>query len=359
MSEDVKYSVRSLAAARAFDRELFEELGSWGRTRYSATDSAFDTLTQFSFVWEAEIRGAGWYSIHALLRRVLRELGDDRLQEADAALEAIYRKRSQASDSLALAEAIYYAYRQEPEIGLQEWVAAFERASEQSRYEVCEALRTVRSDFETTNPWWRGRMAEEEGRYLLDRSRYSEAGEALQSGVAAFDETLNLVPDDSGAYNSKGNALQSYGDLLAGLSRYGEAEEAYRGALAAYDEALDRAPDDPKVHNNKGNALQSYGNLLAVRSRNKEAEEAYAAAATTFDGALRRSPDYTDAHYNKGLTLSAWGDTMRYLVPVEVTRARWEAAQTHFKHVLAQAPQDKGAEWNLAHLGEQLESLHA
>jgi len=311
VSEDVKYSVRSLAAARAFDRELFEELGSWGRTRYSATDSAFDTLTQFSFVWEAEIRGAGWYSIHALLRRVLRELGDDRLQEADAALEAIYRKRSQASDSLALAEAIYYAYRQEPEIGLQEWVAAFERASEQSRYEVCEALRTVRSDFETTNPWWRGRMAEEEGRYLLDRSRYSEAGEALQSGVAAFDETLNLVPDDSGAYNSKGNALQSYGDLLAGLSRYGEAEEAY------------------------------------------------AAAATTFDGALRRSPDYTDAHYNKGLTLSAWGDTMRYLVPVEVTRARWEAAQTHFKHVLAQAPQDKGAEWNLAHLGEQLESLHA
>lgn len=56
---DVEYAIRSLAAARAFDRALFEALGQRERNRYTANDAFFDTVTGFSFVWEEEGRGAG------------------------------------------------------------------------------------------------------------------------------------------------------------------------------------------------------------------------------------------------------------------------------------------------------------
>jgi hypothetical protein len=184
-SRDVGYAVRSLAAARAFDRELFEKLGSRERTRYSATDSAFDTLTRFSFVWEAQGRGSGRYSIHTLLRRIFRERGDEQTHEADAVLEAIYRERTEAGDTLALAEVAYHAYQLEPERGLHVWADAFEEARKHSQYALCEALRTVSAEFKTEEPGWRARIAREEGDYLLARYRHAEAAEMLRASVSA------------------------------------------------------------------------------------------------------------------------------------------------------------------------------
>jgi tetratricopeptide (TPR) repeat protein len=274
-SRDVGYAVRSLAAARAFDRELFEKLGSWERTRYSATDAAFDTLTQFSFVWGAQSRGSGWYSIHTLLRRIFRERGDERLREADAVLEAIYRERSEAGDTLTLAEVAYHAYQLEPERGLQVWADAFERARMQSQYALCEALRTVGAEFKTVEPGWRARMAREEGEYLQTRFRHAEAAEVLRASVSASDEAIRRAPNDAYAYSNKGVALRSLGNSLAALSRYGEAESAYTDAVAAFDAALSRAPGDPLVYNNKGNALSALGGLLASLSRHEEAERLY------------------------------------------------------------------------------------
>jgi tetratricopeptide (TPR) repeat protein len=358
-SEDVEYAVRSLAAARAFDRELFETLGSWGRSRYSATDAAFDTLTQFSFVWEAETHGAGWYRVHALLRRILRERKDDRLREADVALEAIYRERTEEGDTLALAEVVYHAYQQEPELGLQEWVAALNEARYQSRYALCEALRTVGSEFQPEEPWWRARMALEQGDYLLVRSRYAEADKALQTSVTAFDEVLSRAPDDTYAYGNKGIALRSRGELLAILSHHEQAEKAYADAVAAYGEALSRAPDFTYAYNNKGAALTSRGNLLVTLSRHEEAEEAYGDAVAAYDEALSRAPDYIDAHFNEALALSQWAWSMRPFVQTEVTRGQWEAAQAHCEYALALAPRLEKAEQLLAYIRERLDSLEA
>jgi tetratricopeptide (TPR) repeat protein len=310
-SDDVECAVRSLAAARAFDRDLFDKLGSWGRSRYSATDAAFDTLTGFSFVWETETRGTGWYRVHALLQRILREREDVRLREADGALEVIYRERAEAGDPLALAEVIYHAFQQEPERGLQSWVTAFEEARAESRYALCEALRTLGTELQVEGPWWQARKAQEEGEYLLVRSRSAEADKALQTSVTAYDEVLSCDPDDPILHNNKGGTLQFRGDLLAKLSRNEEAEEAYSDAVAAYDEALSHAPD------------------------------------------------HIVAHFNNALTLLQEGASMQSFVPVEVTRGRWEAAKAHCEHVLALAPQHDEAQHLFAYIREQLDSLEA
>lgn len=358
-SEDVAYAVRSLAAARVFDRDLFEKLGSWGRSRYSATDAAFGTLTGFSFVWEAETRRTGWYSIHALLRRILRERKDARLREADTALEAIYWERAEAGDTLALAEVFYHAYQQEPERGLEAWVDTFTQAQEQNWYALCEALRSVGAEFQPDEPWWRAQMAQVEGAYLLVRSRYDETDEALQRSVAGYDEVLSRAPDYIDAYGNKGNALAAYGDLLATLARYEEAERAYADAVSAYDEALSRAPDNTKAYNNKGSALAAYGDLLDRLSRHDEAERAYADAVYSFNETLSRDPDNIYAHFNKALVLSMWAESMQSFAQDEVTHHRWKEAQAHFEQVLTLAPQLDEAEQLLALIREQLDSFEA
>jgi tetratricopeptide (TPR) repeat protein len=246
---------------------------SWERNRYSATDAAFDTLTQFSFVWETQSSGSGWYSIHTLLRRIFREREDERLREADAVLEAIYRERAEAGDTLALTEVAYHAYQLEPERGLTVWADAFEGARIQSQYALCEALRTVGAEFKIEEPGWRARIAREEGEYLLARTRYAEAAEVLRASVSASDEAIRRAPNDAYSYSNKGVALRSLGDLLAAISRYEEAESAYTDAATAFDAELSRAPGDPLVYNNKGNALSALGNLFVSLSRYEEAEK--------------------------------------------------------------------------------------
>jgi tetratricopeptide (TPR) repeat protein len=359
-SENVEYAVRSLAAARAFDRQLFEKLGSWGRSRYSATDAAFDTLTQFSFVWEAETHGTGWYSIHALLRRILRERGDERLREADAALEAIYRERVEAGDRLALAEALYHAYQQERERGLREWMTAFVEAQQQSRHALCEALRTVGAELQPKEPWWRAQMAQVEADYLFVRSRYAEADEVLQTGMEAYGEALHHGPYDPSIHGHWGIALVQHGHLLEALSRHDEAERAYAFAVAASNEALLGAPDDTYAHNGKGIALAARGGLLADLSRYDEAEGVYAEAVGAYDEALRRAPDHLLVHLNKARALLQQGELVQFLDGEwEAVHALWKAAQKHAEHVLALAPQQGQAEQLLGLIREQLDTLEA
>ena len=332
---DVGYAVRSLAAARAFDRELFEELGSRERSRYSATDAAFDTLTRFSFVWEAQGRESGWYSIHTLLRRVFREREDERTREADAVLEAIYGERAEAGDALALAEVAYHAYQLEPERGLQAWAEAFEEARKRSQYALCEALRTVGAEFRTEEPGWRARIAREEGEYLLARARYAEAEGVLRASVSASDEAIRRAPNDAHAYSNKGVALRALGDLLAAVSRHEESEGSYTDAVAAFDAALDRAPGDPPALNNKANALAALGNLFVTLSRYEEAESALSGAVAALDEVLSHAPDHPLVHNNKANALSTLGDLL-------VSLSRYNEAEKTYTDAVAALDQALG-----------------
>jgi hypothetical protein len=263
-TEDVEYAVRSLAAARAFDRSLFEMLGNWRRSRYSATDAAFDTLTRFSFVWEAETREEGWYSIHALLRRIFRQRGDERLREADEALFALYRERFEQGHRLALAESVYHAYQLEAEVGLETWLMAFDIGINERRYNLCEALQAVLAEFrQPEDPWWRARVAEREGKYFAVRFRSSEADEALQASAAAYEEALNDASEPWDVYDRQANVLAARARLMTSLSRYIEAEEILRASVAASDEAINLAPSLWEAYDSKGMALAELGKVLA------------------------------------------------------------------------------------------------
>lgn len=105
----ISYAVRTLSACRIFNRQIYFTLGK--ALHFHATQPSFDILTQFSFVWPDQRHSEGSYRIHDLLRQLLREHEQTVLHEADNVLENYYRQQAQASQEIAIAEAIYTSLR--------------------------------------------------------------------------------------------------------------------------------------------------------------------------------------------------------------------------------------------------------
>ncbi len=104
------------------------------------------------------------------------------------------------------------------------------------------------------------------GNVLNDLGHYDEA-------LAVFDKALQLKPDFANAYNGKGNTFLH-------LGRYEE-------ALDAFNEAIQYDPDSAYIYNNQGNALRDM-------DRQNEALDA-------FNKATQLDPDYAIPWLNKAL----------------------------------------------------------
>jgi tetratricopeptide (TPR) repeat protein len=110
------------------------------------------------------------------------------------------------------------------------------------------------------------------GSFYLSTKRYQEA-------LLAYEQAIQLDPNDAVLYNGKGLALSN-------LNRYGE-------ALIAYEQAIRLNPDSVNAYFNKGNILDEL--------------ERYEEALAAYEQAIRRDPTYADAHNNKGYILSKLG----------------------------------------------------
>ena len=104
------------------------------------------------------------------------------------------------------------------------------------------------------------------GNVLNDLGRYNEA-------ISTFDKALQIKPDFANAYNGKGNTFLH-------LGRYEE-------ALRAFNEAIQLEPDSAYIYNNQGNALRDM-------DRQNEALDA-------FNKATQLDPDYAIPWLNKAL----------------------------------------------------------
>ena len=354
VDENAKYAIWALSACRAFNREIYFELGQALRLR--STEADFSTLIRFSFVWHAGRYGQGWYRIHDLLRRLLRERGDEEVSKADRILEGYYRELSKADDPSALAEAIYHANQQEAKRGIKEWASTFEHALRRSRYDTCRRLLEIGPELRIPTIFELGSVSQCEGEYYFSLSRYPEAHQEYQEAIAAYTEALQRAPDDPDIHNNKGNTLCGLGDLQTGLAQHPEAEESYRQAIAACAEALQRAPDYVYAHSNKGVELQRLGELQARLTQHPEALESYQQAIAAYTEALRRAPDDPDIHNNKGNTLCGLGDLQTGLSQHPEAEESYRQAIAACAEALQRAPDDVVAHNNkgvaLAGLGD-------
>ena len=131
-------AVYVLSACRAFNEDLYFHLGE--SLKCNPSHAAFDSLLSFSFVWQAEQQGEGWYRLHSFIRRLNHEQKRERTQAAHQVLERYYRERGN------LAEALYHAYWHGPLRAKEEWIEVFGKANQQEDNELCQALAEIKKE---------------------------------------------------------------------------------------------------------------------------------------------------------------------------------------------------------------------
>lgn len=283
VGRDIRYAIHALSACRAFDFDLYCQLGE--AMAFTATRSAFDLIVGFSFVIRSEKGGGIWYRLHDLLRRLDDELEYGQNQEAHEILEQHYRETGE------IAEAIYHANRLDWKRGVQEWVKIFNGALGLSHYDQCIVLLEVRRELLVRDPFFLGNISQLEGQYFAQLARHAEAKQEYEEAIAFYDTVLSRAPDSINALNNKGLALQRLGNLQSGLSQHESALGSYARAIASFDAALSRAPEDIYALNNKGNALQRLGNLQIVVSQKQDALQNFQAALGLFERTLQLEPN--------------------------------------------------------------------
>lgn len=131
-------AVSVLSACRAFNEDLYFHLGE--SLKCNPSHAAFDSLLSFSFVWQAEQQGEGWYRLHPLIRRLNHDQRRERTQSAHQVLERYYRERGNQ------AEALYHAYWHGPLRAKEEWIEVFGKANQQEDNELCQALAEIKKE---------------------------------------------------------------------------------------------------------------------------------------------------------------------------------------------------------------------
>jgi tetratricopeptide (TPR) repeat protein len=201
------------------------------------------------------------------------------------------------------ADAVYHRYFLDPAAAADAWIDAFRQAVRVSAHEECLALLAVRRELPAT---FGARFGDEAGEYLARLSRYADAENEFLENEIYQKNALISDPNNVGADNYQGIALQRWADLRSRQSDHAGAEEKYEAAVAACDRALALAPNDIAAHNNKGNALQNWAALRWRQSDYAGAEEKYEAAVAAYDRALALAPNLIEAHNNKGSALQSW-----------------------------------------------------
>jgi tetratricopeptide (TPR) repeat protein len=356
---EMGYSVKALAACRAFNRDIYFELGR--ALKFRTTESDFNTLIQFSFVWRSARQDEGWYRIHDLLRRLLYEQGDQITLRAHEALEMYYRGLAEAGEESAVAEIIYHRNRLDKRRGVTEWGTNFDDALRSSRYGLCGALLDVRNELIIGDYFDKAIISEREGEYFHHLAKYREAEESYLNAVAHYSEALKDEPDLIPAYVNKATALRNYGGMLFTLSRYGEAIKAHEDAIATFDEVIKRDSTRASALNNKGIALRTLAELHGDLSEFEKARELLNQAVQVCDEGLLREPDLTNLLLTKGTALSSLGELEEKLSHHREAVNAYEESVTTLDSVIQRDADSLSAYNNkaatLVHLGGVLEEL--
>ncbi len=356
---EIGYSVKALAACRAFNRDIYFELGRV--LNFHATEPGFNTLIEFSFVWRSARQDEGWYRIHDLLRRLLYEHGDQTTLRAHEALEAYYRRLAEAGDENAVAETIYHRNRLDWRRGVTEWGLNFDEALRASHYGLCGALLDVRNELIAEDYFDKAIIAEREGEYFHRLAKYKEAEESYLNAVAHYDEVLKDKADLIPAFVNKATALRNYGDMLSTLSRHEDAIKAHEDAIVTFDEVINRDPARASALNNKGIALRTLAELHMDLSNFDEARELFKRAVEVCNEGLRHEPESTSLLLTKGTAVSSLGELEEKLSHHQEAINAYEESVTILNSVIERDADSLSAYNNkaatLVHLGSVQEEL--
>ncbi len=150
---------------------------------------------------------------------------------------------------------------------------------------------------------------------IYERAFEKQAAGDLAGAIADYSEAIRMNPAFAAAYNNRGNAYFTQGDLERALADYNRSIELdnpelhlpynnrgnihyQRGdlesALADYTEAIRLNPQYAGAYYNRGNVLTDQGELEA--------------AVADYDTAIRLDPQYSEAYNSRGIAHAQLGN---------------------------------------------------
>ncbi|HHZ91342.1 TPA: tetratricopeptide repeat protein, partial [Candidatus Poribacteria bacterium] len=125
-----------------------------------------------------------------------------------------------------------------------------------------------------------------------------------REAIQAYQEAIELNPDDSEIYNNLGNALKKQGN--------------FQQAIVTYHKAIETNPNSTNAHNNLGNALReqdeleqaihAYYKAIEFNPNNAETYNNLESATAVYHKTLEIEPDDQYAHLNLGMLQLLQGD---------------------------------------------------
>jgi tetratricopeptide (TPR) repeat protein len=382
----IETSLHAISACRAFNREVYQKLAA--EFSLENTDAAFRVLTaRFSFVQPVEGRGEGWYHIHPLLRRFVRETNPEVVGRADKLLEEYYRNKAEGGDVTARAEQVFHSNRLDPRLGVSRFIDLLESAVDNGDYGLANALLDIRGDLIVETDLQLGQILNVTGAYFsslarhrlakaafttsialltraqdgeehveasnkkaftllnlgelqLELARYSLAEKSFRQAIASCNRALKVMPEHVEANHHRATGFTSLGDLQRECSKYGNALDSYKTAAAGSEDALRYNPNHTESHNNKGYALASIGEILAIEQEYTEALRNYGAAIASYNEALIRAPTQTIYHNNKAWAMVSIGEAHAGLRHYDEAINSYRDAIEIYEEILRGAPGD-------------------
>jgi len=319
LSTEERETLKVLAVARQWDRELFAALIERFQTGYPAT--ALAQLCRFSFVQETDTPDS--WALHALMRESLQEHQSDALREevhqflfdryADR-LEGLDPKRLRDAHQVALREAFYHGQHVLDPSDFQDWFAEarepfWEAAQWRSLIPLQERLVDLIEQYSGLESPRVARALYGLARLYRGQGRYEEAEPLFQRALAIREAALGEDhPNVAATLNNLAGLYQDQG-------RYEEAEPLYRRALAIMEAAF--GEDHPSVAVTLGNLAV----LHESQGRYEEAEPLYRRALKIEEEALGED------HSNVATTLGN-------LAGLHYAQGRYEEAEPLYRRAL-------------------------
>lgn len=318
---EVEYAVNALSACRSFDRETYFLLGK--ELNFLATEPAFNSLIEFSFVWRSEQNGVEVYRIHELLRRLLFEQGNKVTRKADKALFKYYQQRG---DTAAMAESIYHLNRLDWKDGLDKWHFLFHIGWEVGPRELCRVMLGIRNELIVENDYENGKLTLEEAKFLTSTGKNDEAEQKILEAIASLEKAMKLTPYyDIGT--EIGEAYVWLGQLQNRKTKYPESIRSYNYALRIFDHLIASLPENQEAYAGKARTLCAIGNFQYRLSSYDEAVKSYTSAITTFGQVLEQNPHNIYARRDLAQALKLLGETLFIL-------SRYSEAIENYKKAL-------------------------
>ena len=174
----------------------------------------------------------------------------------------------------------------------------------------------------------RGNIAGHYGEAIAKYGSISKARKYYLIAIADYTTAIDLDPEAGASYHGRGHTQVHYGEYEAKQQNTTAAEKQYQAAIKDYTQAIELESNDDRNYGGRGWAKSLLGELNAERGELKKAEKQYQSAIKDYIQAIKLGPDDADNYRNRGWARYHLGQLKTQQGKIAEARQHYQAAIT-------------------------------